>query len=112
MSALTDAWLDLYDAQCEFIGSSPVVAIDSVTGVPCIIGEDGANFHFVLGGQASSGQNTIQTLTSAWTDGVPAKGAVATITGLPNSGTITQQVLSTTGRAGVLYIDIGDNSAS
>ena len=112
MSAITDAWADLLAAYQENVGASPVIACGGVSNVPCIFGTDSADFSFVGGGIASSGQNTIQTLYSAWSGDIPQKGEIATITSLPNSRTVAQQVISTEYRDGILYITIGDNSAS
>lgn len=111
MSLLTDLWLQTYAIQTATIGTSPVIAIGAVTGVPVIPGKDTGDFTFFSGGQASGGQNTVQTLTSAWTGGIPTKGQIATITQIPGGGTVTEQVLSSNEVAGILYIELGDNSA-
>jgi hypothetical protein len=111
MSVATECFTELYEAQTDFIGTSPVVAIGSVSSVAFIIGNDDQTTAFEFGGISSTGQNTLITLTSAWTGGIPVKPQIATLTAIPGGGTITQQVISTVERSGILYITIGDNTS-
>lgn len=106
----TSDWLELYACFVETIGTSPVVSIGGVSSVPCIVGKDGMSAVFALGGFSSKGTQVIQTLTSAWSSRYPVKPDIVTITGLPGSRTITEQVISTEEVQGITYITIGDNS--
>jgi len=109
MSEITAAFAELLDAQEDATGKRPAITIGS-DAVECILGSDAQDPAFYGGGVASSGQLTCQTLYSAWTT-LPAKGDSAVISETPSGDNITIQVLFTTERHGILYIELGDNSA-
>lgn len=102
---------ELYSTQTQTTGAAALLTIGSVTNVPVVYTDDSANFVFEMGGKSSTGQQQLMTKRSAWSGGLPAKGDTTTLTGLPGSNTVTQQVLSTIDRNGILYILSGDNSA-
>lgn len=106
------AWYELYAAQCEAMGTSPKLAILLDSNVSTVVGEDQDDPSFYGGGIASGGQLIaqvpIQDLTAR-----PAKNDVATITGMATAaGTYVAQVINTTERNGILYLALGDNTAT
>lgn len=109
MSRTTSAWLRLRSVYQSTIGATPVLAIGAVTNKQIICGTPGQDLVTVFAGLGNSAQFTVQALGSDFTD--PAKGATATITGLPaDIGTQTKQVLSSRRADGILYVELGNLS--
>lgn len=110
-SPLVTAWRETYSAQCEMQGTSPKLAILADTNIDTIEGEDQDDPSFFGGGIASGGRLVAQCVLSDLT-ARPQKGDMGTITGRGSGVTYTAQVIDTTDRNGILYLSLGDNTAT
>lgn len=108
MSDFTTAFDELYAAQNDAMGTTPVCAIGAITGVDCVISDNGTDAAFFGGGIANTSEMTLQTKLSDWST-LPVKNDAITVSGLATSN-VSRSVISTTERNGILYIQIGDPS--
>jgi len=109
------AWRTLRAAQIAFMKEggttrNPQLAVDGVT-CNAVIGENSADFSFFGGGISSGGQMTIQTILADWAGNIPQKAEIATLTGMAGGDSLSQQVLNTIERNGILYVVIGDTAS-
>lgn len=101
MTNFEEAWLDLYDAQTEAVGSALMAMINGVTG-KMIATTNTLDQVFAPGGLAEAGGFTLQMLASGFLD-EPPKGAQ--VIALDRSDLT---VIGVNNNNGILYIDVGD----
>jgi len=110
-SPLIKAWRELYAAQSEMQGTDCTLSVLNDSGIACIEGEDQNDPAFYGGGIASGGQMIVQCVYADLT-ARPDKGDIVTVTGRGSGVDYVAQVIDTTDRNGILYLSLGDNTAT